>query len=77
MASELNIAGLQKKVDLNIAQTPVFTSPSSAKQEPTGEPAAEPQEKAQEPGREPAGEQTNDGSASKPATPVETVPEKK
>lgn len=73
MASELNIAGLQRKVDLSVNQSPVFTSPSSAKQEP----AAEPREKAQEPGREPAGEQTNDGSASKPVAPVETVPEKK
>jgi monofunctional glycosyltransferase len=77
MASELNIAGLQRKVDLSVNQPPVFTSPSSAKQEPTAEPAAELREKAQEPGREPAGEQTNDGSASKPVAPVETVPEKK
>ena len=33
LASGLNIAGMQRKVDQNISQPPVFTSPSSARKE--------------------------------------------
>jgi monofunctional biosynthetic peptidoglycan transglycosylase len=59
LASELNIAGLQRKVDQNIAQPPVFTSPSSARKEPEPPPAGGPQEKT-ETG---SGEQKGEGAA--------------
>lgn len=40
IASELNIAGLQRKVDQSVSAPPVFAAPSSAQQDLTGNPDA-------------------------------------
>ncbi len=48
LASELNIAGLQRKVDQNIALPPVFTTPSSARKESDAPSTEAPQEKNHE-----------------------------
>ncbi|MBK5277209.1 MAG: monofunctional biosynthetic peptidoglycan transglycosylase [Desulfuromonadales bacterium] len=74
LASELNIAGLQRKVDQSVNQPPVFSSPSSAGKEPAGQPTGELREIAPETGKESSEEKTDD---SKQAAPVEAVPEKK
>ena len=75
LAEQPNIAGMQRKVDKSIAATPVFTAPSSARNEPTEQPADTPQEKAPEaestpPGEPPAGD-------AQPAAPEETGQEKR
>lgn len=57
LASELNIAGLQRKVDQNIALPPVFTSPSSARKEAAPSSETGPQEKdTEQKSPEPKGE---------------------
>jgi len=51
MASELNIAGLQRKVDQSVNQPPVFASPSSSKSNTGDKPAEERLDTAAEPAR--------------------------
>jgi monofunctional biosynthetic peptidoglycan transglycosylase len=77
LAQSPNIAGLQRKVDLNIAQTPVFTSPSSARLEVFEKPTGEQQERVPEIGKDASGEQKDGGSVPQPTVPMETAPEKK
>jgi monofunctional biosynthetic peptidoglycan transglycosylase len=49
MTSELNIAGLQKKVDQSVSAPPVFASPSSSRLQPGDKPAEELLDTAAEP----------------------------
>jgi monofunctional glycosyltransferase len=49
MAAELNIAGLQRKVDQSVNQAPVFASPSSSRSDTGDKPAEEPLDTAAEP----------------------------
>jgi monofunctional biosynthetic peptidoglycan transglycosylase len=72
-----NIAGMQRKVDKSIATAvaPVFTAPSSARNEPAGQPADTLQEKAPETESTPSGESPAGGA--QPAVPEETGQEKK
>jgi len=66
LASELNIAGLQRKVDQNIALPPVFTSPSSARKEAAPSPDAGTQEKdAEQKTPEPKGEAAENAAEKK------------
>jgi monofunctional biosynthetic peptidoglycan transglycosylase len=74
LASELNIAGLQRKVDQSVSQPTVFTSPTSARKEPLGEPALEQPESTQIPGKEGAGGLS--GGATKPPVPADAALEK-
>lgn len=75
MSSELNIAGMQRKVDQSVNQPPVFTAPSSARQDASEKPEIgpdTPSETAKPASSSPEGE----GAATKPAPPTEqTVPE--
>jgi monofunctional biosynthetic peptidoglycan transglycosylase len=75
LAQQPNIAGMQRKVDKSIATPPVFTAPSSAKNEPAEQPAATPQEKAPEAESAPPGEPQSGGA--QPAAPEETGQERK
>jgi len=76
MASELNIAGLQRKVDQSVNQPPVFSSSSSASQNTSG--GADPGSAGPvEADKQPAGQQNGGGSAEKPPPLTEqTTPEK-
>lgn len=76
MASELNIAGLQRKVDQSVNQPPVFTSPSSAQQIAPEKPSAEPGSTPPEPDKPAAGGQSGDGAAKPESPPEPTHPEK-
>jgi monofunctional glycosyltransferase len=51
MAAELNIAGLQKKVDQSVSAPPVFASPSSSRSGTGDKPAEEQLDPAAEPAR--------------------------
>jgi membrane peptidoglycan carboxypeptidase len=51
MAAELNIAGLQRKVDQSVNQPAVFASPSSSRSETEGKASEEPHDTAAEPAR--------------------------
>jgi monofunctional biosynthetic peptidoglycan transglycosylase len=77
LAQSPNIAGMQRKVDELISTPPVFTSPSSSRQETVEKSVGEQQEKVPEPGKDASGEQKDNGVAAQPTVPVETVPEKK
>ncbi|MDD2851029.1 MAG: transglycosylase domain-containing protein [Desulfuromonadaceae bacterium] len=77
LAADLNIAGMQKKVDTVIAAPPVFTSPSAARQEPRETPDGEQRDTAPEKVNDSPGEQKDSGSSPQPPVPVETVPENK
>jgi monofunctional biosynthetic peptidoglycan transglycosylase len=77
MAEQPNIAGLQRKVDQSIATPPVFSSPSSARNEMLDKPSGEAQQKAPEAGKEAPAEQPGSNSSPQPAAPVEAAPEKK
>lgn len=68
LAQQPNIAGMQRKVDKSIAETPVFAAPSSARNEPA--------ETSQEKAPEAEGVPSGDGGA-QPAAPEETGQEKK
>jgi monofunctional biosynthetic peptidoglycan transglycosylase len=76
LAQSPNIAGMQRKVDELISTPPVFTSPSSSRQEMVEKPAGEQQEKVPEVGKDASGEQKDNGVVSQPAVPVEAAPEK-
>ncbi|MGD0586533.1 MAG: biosynthetic peptidoglycan transglycosylase [Oryzomonas sp.] len=75
LAQQPNIAGMQRKVDKSIATEPVFTAPSSARNEPAEQPADTSQEKAPEVESTPSGEPPAGGA--QPAAPEETGQEKK
>jgi len=73
MASELNIAGLQRKVDQSVNQPPVFSGASSARQtEPSG-----PDSAPLPTDRPAAGEPAGDGTATQPVPPAENTPAEK
>lgn len=76
LAEQPNIAGMQRKVDLNIAAQPVFTSISSSKKEPAELPAEE------HPGKEAGPEKVSDRESAADGTqkieiPSVSAPEKK
>jgi monofunctional biosynthetic peptidoglycan transglycosylase len=77
MTSELNIAGLQRKVDQSVSQAPVFTSTSSAQQKEheksdTGAGGSSPE--ADKPS---TGDHGGDGAVAKPVPSIDsTIPEK-
>jgi monofunctional biosynthetic peptidoglycan transglycosylase len=75
LAQQPNIAGMQRKVDKSIAAPPVFTAPSSARNEPAEQPADIPQEKAPEVEGTPSVEPPAGGT--QPAAPEETGQDKK
>ncbi len=77
LASELNIAGMQRKVDKSVAELPVFSPLSSVKQGVSEKATEEQPEKAPENGNDAGGEQQGSGSLPQPAAPVEAAPEKK
>jgi monofunctional biosynthetic peptidoglycan transglycosylase len=76
MASELNIAGLQRKVDQSVAQPPVFSSASSAQQTASDKPDSGPPPPS-EADKAASGEQGRDGAAAPSAPlPERAQPEK-
>ena len=77
MAESPNVGRLQKKIDEVISTVPVFTSPSSARQEMVEKAVGEQQEKVPESGKDAAGEQKDSGSVPQPPVPMEAAPEKK
>jgi monofunctional biosynthetic peptidoglycan transglycosylase len=77
LASELNIAGLQRKVDQSVSVPPVFTSPSSAKREPVEQAKGEKRDKETESGKDVPVEQADKGIVPSPAAPTEVQPEKR
>jgi len=76
MASELNIAGLQRKVDQSVNQPPVFSSPSSAQQNAPEKPDAGPVPPSET--DKPATEANDGGGDAAQTTPStdQTLPEK-
>jgi monofunctional biosynthetic peptidoglycan transglycosylase len=77
MASELNIAGLQRKVDQSVNQPPVFSAPSSAQKQLSETPGSVPSP-APEAGKASSGSSGSDGAAAQPGSPPEqTLPEKR
>jgi len=78
MASELNIAGLQRKVDQSVNQPPVFSSTSSVQQTPSETPDSVPNapSEADKPAQAPA-DQDDTGATQQPAPATEQpLPEK-
>lgn len=75
LAEQPNIAGMQHKVDLNIAQPPVFKSPSSARKEPAEGPVGEQGKEADSDNETPMESAT--GGAQQPEAPAESTTEKK
>lgn len=76
MASELNIAGLQRKVDQSVNQPPVFSSPSSAQLQVPENPDTSPLP-SPEAGKAASENPGSDGAAAQPVSPLEqTLPEK-
>jgi monofunctional biosynthetic peptidoglycan transglycosylase len=75
LASELNIAGLQRKVDQSVSQPPVFTSSSSARLQTQERPegAAEPAAEADKPAARDRGNE----AAPKTEQPAEPTPAEK
>jgi hypothetical protein len=74
VASELNVAGLQRKIDQSVNQPPVFSAPSSAQKQlpetPESGPPPSPEAGKTSPG--------SDGAAAQPGAPPEqTLPEKR
>ena len=77
MASELNIAGMQRKVDQSVEMPPVFTSPSSSQQSAPDKPETTPATPSTEDKSTP-GSHSGDGTATQPAPSAEqTLPEKR
>jgi len=75
MASELNIAGLQRKVDLSVNQPPVFSSASSA--QPKASERPDPGIPPSEAGKPMAGDRGGDAPTAHTPSPTEhTQPEK-
>jgi hypothetical protein len=73
LASELNIAGLQRKVDQSVNQPTVFASPTSAQQTTPDRPGSAPGT-AEKPS---SGEPGNDGTATTPVPSAENRPPEK
>jgi hypothetical protein len=73
MASELNIAGLQRKVDQSVTLPPVFSAASSAQHTAPDRPESGPGA-ADKP---PSGDQGSDGAATQPAPAPENTPSEK
>ena len=69
LASELNIAGLQRKVDQSVSQPPVFSSSSSAQLKTSEKPESAPAA-ITDPGKPAADEHGSDGAGPKPAEPT-------
>ena len=68
MAAELNIAGLQRKVDQSVSAPPVFASPSSSRSDTGDKPAEEPLDTAAEPaGTAPADKPSEPAPAKQPS----------
>jgi len=77
MASELNIAGLQRKVDQSVNQPPVFSSTSSAQLTPTETPDSGSSSQS-EPDKPAPANQDGTGAAPQPTPATEqTLPEKR
>ena len=76
LASELNIAGLQKKVDQSVSAPPVFASPSSSRPQPGEKTVEEPPDAAAEPARTAPGDKPLEQSPAKQTPPAEPLPEK-
>jgi membrane peptidoglycan carboxypeptidase len=74
VTSELNIAGLQRKVDQSISTLPVFASPSSARSQT--KPAEESLDTASEPAKPVPGDKTDDPASMKQPPASEQPPEK-
>jgi hypothetical protein len=79
MASELNIAGLQRKVDQSVSVPPVFDTPSSAQQDLIENPDAAPPSPpaAPESDKPAAGEPAGAETAVPPAPAAEQSPPEK
>jgi monofunctional biosynthetic peptidoglycan transglycosylase len=76
LSSELNIAGLQRKVDQSVNQLPVFSPQSSAQQLVPERPDAS-QDPPSNAGKQVPGSQGGDGAEAQPAQPPENaLPEK-
>jgi len=75
LATELNIAGLQRKVDQSVSTPPVFTSSSSAHSSESVKPASE-QTEAAEPAKGTADEKAPEPAPAKPTTPPDQSVEK-
>jgi len=76
LASELNIAGLQKKVDQSVSAPPVFASPSSSRSQPDEKPVEEPPDAAAEPTGTAPGDKPLEQSPAKQTPPADPLPEK-
>jgi len=76
MAAELNIAGLQRKVDQSVNQPPVFASPSSSRSDMGGKPPEEPLDTTAEPARTSPAEKPSEQTPAKQPPLSEQLPEK-
>ena len=77
LAQQPNIAGMQRKVDQNIAQPPVFASPSSARGEVAGPASGEMPEQPVEKDKEGTGAQTSPSEGMEQALPEHEGAEKR
>ena len=76
MASELNIAGLQKKVDQSVSAPPVFASPSSSRSLPGDKPAEAQLDTAAEPSKGAPGDKPSEQSPANQPPISDQIPEK-
>jgi monofunctional glycosyltransferase len=76
LASELNIAGLQKKVDLSVSAPPVFALPSSSRSQTGDIPLEEQLDTAAEPAKNAPGDKPYEQSPAK-QTPLSDQPPEK
>jgi len=76
MSSELNIAGLQRKVDQNVSAPPVFASPSSSQPDTGDKPAEGLLDTAAEPARIPPGDKPSEPAPAKQPPLSDKLPEK-
>jgi membrane peptidoglycan carboxypeptidase len=76
LGSELNIAGLQKKVDQSVSAPPVFASPSSSRSVMGDKPAGEEPDTAAEPSMSAPGDKPSQQSPTKQPPVADQLPEK-
>jgi monofunctional biosynthetic peptidoglycan transglycosylase len=76
VASDLNIAGLQRKVDQSVNAPPVFAAPSSSRPQAGDQPAAAPPDTTAGPGRTAPGDTPAEPAPLKQPTLTEQPPEK-
>jgi len=76
LGSELNIAGLQKKVDQSVSAPPVFTAPSSSRSVSEDNPAAEEPVTTAEPSRTTPGEKPSEQAPLNQPPQSDPLPEK-